>query len=61
MRVCTAKQMAAIDRDTIASGVTGLELMEAQLSSGLHLLTATADGPNLGLQVTIAARQPEPS
>jgi len=28
MRVCTATQMAAIDRDTIASGVTGLELME---------------------------------
>ena len=28
MRVCTAKQMAAIDRETIAGGVDGLELME---------------------------------
>lgn len=28
MRVCTATQMAAIDRETIAGGVPGLELME---------------------------------
>jgi hydroxyethylthiazole kinase-like uncharacterized protein yjeF len=28
MRVCTASQMAAIDRETIAQGVPGLELME---------------------------------
>ena len=28
MRVCTATQMAAIDRDTIAAGTPGLELME---------------------------------
>ncbi|MCP4574478.1 MAG: NAD(P)H-hydrate dehydratase [bacterium] len=28
MRVCTASQMAAIDRDTIAGGLPGLELME---------------------------------
>jgi hydroxyethylthiazole kinase-like uncharacterized protein yjeF len=28
MRVCTSRQMAAIDRDTIAAGTPGLELME---------------------------------
>ena len=28
MRVCTAKQMAAIDRETIAGGVPGERLME---------------------------------
>ena len=28
MKVCTAQQMAAIDRDTIAAGTSGIELME---------------------------------
>ena len=31
MRVCTAAQMAAIDRDTIAAGVPGLEVKAQSL------------------------------
>ena len=48
MRVCTAKQMAAIDRDTINGGVPGLELMEragaAIVEVVLERLDATVHG-----------------
>jgi hydroxyethylthiazole kinase-like uncharacterized protein yjeF len=38
MRVCTATQMAAIDRETIAGGVPGLELMERAGSAMTEVL-----------------------
>ncbi len=52
MRVCTAAQMAAIDRDTIAGGVPGIELMERAgavvAEVVLEQLSATAHPDNHG-------------
>jgi hydroxyethylthiazole kinase-like uncharacterized protein yjeF len=52
MRVCTATQMAAIDRETIAGGVPGLELMEragtALAEAALVMLAEVAPGHGCG-------------
>jgi len=44
MRIATAAQMAAIDRDTIAGGIPGLELMERAGREMLHALMEALPG-----------------
>jgi len=52
MRVTTAAEMAAIDRETIAGGVPGLELMERAGAAMLAALTAEG-GPPRGARIAV--------